>query len=243
MSAREIFDLTLYLLILINPMSKVFVLSVMSEQEEIAGSGKSELPSIVFRASLVALVILVLFTLGGHVLLNRVFHIEIYALQISGGIVLFLTGYKALSKGVFFEVDTNNRFQDLSIVPLASPMIAGPATITAAVSLTAVHRTLPIIVGLVLSLLLNYAIMRGAPLLSRFFRTFNIMGACIRITGLFVMAIASQMLLAGVDGWLDSRLVTEPSPPRLQSPLAEPAPAALCGTHNPPAAPCTPVRG
>lgn len=212
MDMREIFDLTLYLLILVNPMSKVFVLSVMSEQEDTGATGKSELPSIVLRATLIALVILVLFTVSGHVLLNRVFQIDIYALQISGGIVLFLTGYKALSKGVFFEVDTNNRFHDLSIVPLASPMIAGPATITAAVSLTAIHHTLPIIVGLVISLLLNYAIMRSAPLLSRLFRKFNIMGACIRITGLFVMAIASQMLLAGVDAWLDSRAKPAPAP-------------------------------
>jgi len=195
----RLFDSTLYCLALINPISKVFILTILGEKE----SG-AELRRTSIRASGIALVILLLFAFAGTFILREIFHVEVYSLRVAGGIVLFSVGFKALWKGVFFEVDDKNRFADLSIVPLASPMIAGPATITAAVSLAAEPDVGPAAtaISLTLAVLVNLLVMLSAPWVGRALQRHNVMGALIRITGLIVATIAVQMILSGLGEWM-----------------------------------------
>jgi len=72
---------TLYLIALINPMSKVFILSVMAKDLP-----PQELRSLVLRSSVVALAILLVFAIVGSPLLTAVFHVEIYSFQLVGGL-------------------------------------------------------------------------------------------------------------------------------------------------------------
>ena len=129
---HNLLSTALYLLALVNPVSKVFVLVTLSKT-----TSPRQLRSLSLLSSMVALGILLAFAVAGNVILKQFFHVEIYSFQIVGGAVLFYIGFKALNKGIFFEVEEGKSLEEISIVPLASPMIAGPATITAAVSFTA----------------------------------------------------------------------------------------------------------
>ena len=133
----------------------------------------------------------------GHWVLHRVFHVELPALQITGGLVLVWVGFNALRKGMFFDMDTERDFKDLAIVPLACPLIAGPATITASITLRAKAGSAAPALSLLIALAINYLIMKLSARISSVLLRFNLLGAVIRITGLIVMAMGVQMALNG----------------------------------------------
>jgi len=190
-------DCTLALIALINPISKIFLVTTLKENTDASG-----LKNIIVRSSIVALVILLTFTFIGNFLLLKFFHIQIYSFKIAGGIVLVFRGFEALNKGLFFELDHKQKLEDLSIVPLASPMIAGPATITAAVSFPAKYGLTITSLSILAAVAVNLFIMLISPRLTGALTKHNIMGALIRITGLIVATIGVQMILDGFGEYL-----------------------------------------
>ncbi len=186
----------LYIVALINPISKVFVLSTLAND-----LGRSGLRSLALRASGIALVILLAFAVLGNALLTMVFHVELYSFQIVGGLVLFFAGFKALTRGVFYEQDEHKSLAEMAIVPLASPMIAGPATLTAAISFPAHYGMRIAIPAMIAALFVNLVVMLFSAGISRALRRYNLMGALIRITGMVVATIAVQMVLTGIQTW------------------------------------------
>lgn len=198
MHLRQFLDCAVYLVVLINPVSKISILSMFPSENT-----REETRSIVIRSSVIALGILLSFALAGHFILDRLFHVEVYSLKVAGGIVLFAIGYKALSRGVFFETDDKHKLSDMSIVPLASPMIAGPATITASIgfALDPKYGLSVTALALIAAVTVNLVLMLLTPLISNFLRHFNLMGALIRITGLIAATIAIQMILGGAGDW------------------------------------------
>ncbi|MBN1863396.1 MAG: MarC family protein [Victivallales bacterium] len=185
---------SLYFLAIINPVSKISILSVFSSE-------RKDLREVSLKSTLVAFCMLGVIIFFGDILMKKVFRLELYALQISGGIVLAWVGFNALSKGVFFEVGTHNRFTDLAIVPLACPMIAGPATIAAALTFAIRGEKGALILSIALALLFNMLLMFASAAIGGFLKRFNVLGAIIRITGLFVMTIGTQMVFDGYASW------------------------------------------
>jgi len=117
---------------------------------------------------------------------------------------VFLMGLNALRHGRFFEHKPETAIEDVALVPLACPMIAGPATIAACISLS-VHQGMAIAgVSVLLALGINHIIMMFSRELGRLLDRFNILGAIIRITGLIVMTIGTQMALDGISAWIAS---------------------------------------
>ena len=191
------FSACLTLLALINPIQKVFV--VVSLQENYT---RPELRRIVDKASVTAIGVLLLFLLMGEAILGYVFNLKIYAFQITCGVVLFYNGFVGLQKGAFLTLDKNTRIEELITVPIAIPMIAGPATITAVVTMPAVYGRWMTIGALLLALAINWVIMRNADRIGRFLERQNMMMPLIRITALIVAAIGLQMILNGIETFI-----------------------------------------
>ena len=187
------FSNALFFLALINPVSKIFVISMLAEKTE-----PDKLRGIIIKSSMMAASMLIIFAIAGDFLLQRVFHVQIYSFQIVGGLILTIRGFQALNKGVFFEVDASQRLEDISIVPIASPMIAGPATLTAAISFPAQHGILATIGPLIAAVALNALVMFSSQNISKAFKKYNLYGALIRITGLLVATIGMQMVCDGL---------------------------------------------
>lgn len=190
-------DCTLALIALINPISKIFLITTLKEDTDAEG-----LKHIIIKSSLAALMILLTFTYMGNFLLIKFFHIEIYSFKIAGGIVLAIRGFEALSKGQFFELKQKQKLEDLSIVPLASPLIAGPATITAAVSFPAKYGLTVTSISIFAAITANLLIMLVSPKITGALIKHNIMGALIRITGLIVATLGIQMVLDGFGEYI-----------------------------------------
>lgn len=201
----EIIQTSLYFLALINPASKVFILSTNQPPYT-----KAELLKVSSKASFVALIILLILSAVGHVILKNIFQVEIYSLRVAGGVVLFIIGLNAVTKGRFYEQNKNLLNEDISIVPLAAPLIAGPGTITAAISFASTHG-IPITMGsLTIAVIINFFIMLSSIWIGKILQKSHAFGPLIRITGLIVAAVAVQMILTGISQWLTGVLNSLP---------------------------------
>ncbi len=193
---RQVLVDGLYLLALINPISKVSVLSILSSEEQ-----REQFRPLILKSSATAAFILLGTMVFGDFVLGRIFHVQIHSLRIAGGFVLFWVGFNALRRGVFFERETKDRFEDLAMVPLACPMIAGPATIAACVTIRGHAGILHSAAAIALAVLANHFFMQMSKPISRLLSKYNILGALIRITGIIVMTIGTQMALDGLAAW------------------------------------------
>jgi multiple antibiotic resistance protein len=190
---------SLYLLALINPISKVSILGGL-----LRTSPQGGFSALASRSSIVAVMILFGAMVCGDFLLCSVFHVKLYSLQLAGGGVLAWVGFNALRHGVFFEQPAGSETEDIALVPLACPMIAGPASITACIGLAARHGLVMTTIAMLIAVGVNYLIMLSSrPIYSALFRH-HILGALIRITGLIVMTIGTQMTLDGIGVWVSS---------------------------------------
>jgi multiple antibiotic resistance protein len=203
MNVRILVQMSLYFLALINPASKVFLLSSVKPPYS-----RSTIARISAKATFTAFLILVSLTTVGQFLLKTVFQVEMYSLEIAGGVVLFIVGLTAVRKGFFYEMDLHGDSSDIAIVPLAAPLIAGPGTMAAAISLASKHGAAIITLSLTAALLVNFFIMLSSSWLGKALDRHHVLGPLIRITGLIVAAVAVQMVLTGISQWQDSRLLT-----------------------------------
>ena len=198
----KIIENSLYFIALINPASKIFFLTAHRPQ-----LSARDVRHISWRATMAAFFILLGCCLGGHFVLEKIFRVKLYALQLSGGLVLLFTGLAAVQKGVFYH-DTDQQkhpsYDELSIVPLAAPLIAGPGTIAATISFSMQYGTLSTLLALIPALLINLLLMLVSRGISRTLEFFAFAGPVIRLTGLIVMAVAMQMMLSGASGFISS---------------------------------------
>lgn len=186
----------LYLLALINPISKVSILTALMREKD-----EPRFVSLTNKSSFVAVCILLGTMIVGDFLLRSVFRVDLYSLRLAGGIVVFWVGLNALRRGIFFENEAHAGIEDMALVPLACPMIAGPATIAACIGLRVNHGVLNSALSMLLALGINHVIMLFSPHIGRALNRLNILGALIRITGLIVMTIGTQMAFDGLAEW------------------------------------------
>ncbi|MBQ7396332.1 MAG: MarC family protein [Lentisphaeria bacterium] len=193
-------ETSLYFLALINPASKIFFLTAHKP-----ALTTPELRHIARRASLFAFIILAGSAAGGKVILENIFKVHLYALQLSGGLVLLFSGLAAVQKGAFYHEQDNQHVShdELSVVPLAAPLIAGPGTIAATISFSIQLGFIQTLIALTPALLINLIAMYASRYISKMLEFLVFVGPVIRLTGLVVMAIAMQMMLTGIGGFIN----------------------------------------
>jgi MarC family membrane protein len=188
-----------------------------------AANSHEEQHRMAWRAALVAFSVLLAFLLLGQSILHF-FSISLAAFQIAGGLVLGLMSMdslKAFSIGVrttSSEKSEGIAKPDVSVTPMAVPLLAGPGAISLVVLYAAQHPepagrgTLVVIIAIVS--LLAWLILRGAA------RMVGLVGqtginVLSRLIGLLVLAIAVQYVVEGVAWiWADSSGVAGISLPR-----------------------------
>ena len=180
------------LLALINPIQKIFLINSLQER-----LSDKELRYISIKSSITAFVILILFLFLGNVIFTYVFRIQLYSFRVTCGMVLLYSGWVALQQGVLINIGKDVRIQDISSVPIAIPMIAGPGTITATVTFPAQYGALVTVLAVFAALAVNLIIMLYAKNIGRVMIKLNIMSPFIRIIGLIIATIGIQMIFDG----------------------------------------------
>ena len=197
MNLSQIIENSLYFLVLINPISKILFIATKHP-----AYSHRELMSICVRSNRVALSMLVLLASIGDFLMIKIFHIEIYSLSVAGGIILFSIGLIAIRTGNFFENSKkNHNHDDISIVPLAAPLIAGPGSMTAAISFASMNGILTTIICITAAVLINFICMLFSLKFNQFLEKFKATEPLTRIIGLIIAAVAMQMIFSGCATW------------------------------------------
>ena len=193
---HPVIENALYLLVLLNPASKVMFLA--SYQPSLSRRENFELS---WKSSCAALLILLVIAAAGDVLLRKVFHVKLYSLQVTGGLVVFMIGWTAIREGRFMAFPGNGRrpdFTDISLVPLAAPLIAGPGMIAAAIACAIQYGLAYAGAALTLAIAVNFLLMIFAQAINRALSRTHLLGPVIRLTGLVIAVTAMQMMFSGL---------------------------------------------
>lgn len=111
-----------------------------------------------FRASSVALLILLAFLFSGEAIL-KLFNVDIQSFAVAGSLIIFIF---ALEMILDVEIMHNKGPEgSSSIVPLAFPLIAGPGSFTTLLSLRAEYGIENIILATVLNLVFVYLVLKS----------------------------------------------------------------------------------
>lgn len=172
-----------------------------------AGAPKEHRRSMALRSTFVAALILYMFAVFGEAFLGAL-GISLDAFRVAGGIMLFIIALEMV-----FEKRTERRehraedvkahpeHEDISVFPMAIPMIAGPGSIASVMLLTAksngIEESLIVLGALAIVLLVNLAALLAAgPLMT--FLGYRIEAMITRILGVVLAALAAQFVIDGI---------------------------------------------
>ena len=168
------------------------------------------------RASVAAGLVLAVFAIAGAWVF-KLLGISLGAFKIAGGVVLLLLALDMIrtqpsrTRITEGEVEAGAHKEDIAIVPLAMPLLAGPGGIATAIVLMARARggpwwhAIPVLVAITLTAVGTYVILAGA---TRTERVLGRTGLAIleRAAGLLLVAIGIQFMLDGLGDAFAGRL-------------------------------------
>lgn len=152
---------------------------------------KEERTKLALSAVLYAGGILIVFMFLGNAILS-VFQISIESFRIAGGIVLLVLGLKIL-----FGIDTGSKKEEAEkntgIMPLATPLIAGPGMVSLVIVLAKEYGYALTLAGVLSNLFLSYVLFLLAPYILKVFGKKEIM-VFANMMGLILMAIGVEFI-------------------------------------------------
>jgi len=184
----------------LNPFATVPPFMAMTETSSV-----TERREMAKRSCLIAGVVLLVFALSGMRLLTF-FGVTVPAFQIAGGLVLIRVAFELLQGGQRLKVSTEEHIEgaqkdDISITPLAIPILCGPATITAGILVASAAETMlqwgilvVVIAAVYSSIFLSLRI--ASAHLHRLSATSVKISS--RLMGLILVAVAVQFVVDGI---------------------------------------------
>jgi multiple antibiotic resistance protein len=187
-----------------NPFGTVPVFVGLTEE-----NSRVERNKIAFWTSLNVLIILVIsFFIGKYILLF--FGITLNSLKIAGGLIIASSGFALLTgefskhkgmKKTTVKEDIESRSQ-ISLTPLAMPMIAGPGTMSLLIAynqeINGLNNVLIILGAIVLSSISIYIILKSSFFIVKVLGASGI-NALSRIIGFIVIAIGVEFIISAVE--------------------------------------------
>ncbi|NPB09218.1 MAG: MarC family protein [Thermodesulfobacteria bacterium] len=209
MELRDFLNIFVPLFIIVDPIGCVPLFLGLTE--DLPESKKRKLAA---KASLVAAGVMAAFALFGDRILLY-FNVSVASFRVAGGFILFLIALQMIqaetraTKTRPEEEEESRHKEDIAVVPLGVPILAGPGAITTILVLTAGETNLmlrlEVIFAAVLVSALTFVIFAHAARISRFLgRTGT--NLFVRLTGLILAVISVEYMAKGLGelfpGWL-----------------------------------------
>ena len=175
-----------------EPFSTVAVFMALAKDMDTATKKRA-----IGKSMKISLLVLVFFEITGH-LMFEVFDITVAAFQIAGGILLITVALGMLNtkKSEFFSGEG-----DISIVPLAFPLTAGPGAITTVVLMTSqasgIIESLFVFIAVIIAVLISYIALRYSSLLFNRLKDDGLR-VVTALMAIVVLAIAVQFIINGI---------------------------------------------
>jgi multiple antibiotic resistance protein len=222
-------------LFVVDPVGVVPIFLAMT-----AGYSEERIRSTARRACLVSCALLLFFALFGGIIF-KVFGVSLGAFRVAGGILLLITALDMLrarpseTRTTPTETQEGVDKEDVALVPLAMPLLAGPGAIATAMVLMArggdhLVSAVPVLLAIVLTFVTSYLVLRAAGFVQRVLKRSGV-AILERVMGLILAAIAVQFIADGCKDLLREKTAPELSqmleaaqtPSRLRTaPLASP---------------------
>jgi len=190
---------------IVNPIGAIPLLLTITE-----GYTRKERMNVITKAIITAALILVTFTLFGNIIF-AFFGITISSFRIAGGFLLLTVGFSMMrgqpprTKSTPEERQEAAEREEVGIVPMGIPMLAGPGSITTVMILVSSTgspgETAIVILSILITLAITYILFIYSD---RIFHRVGRVGARAfsRVMGLLLTAIAVQFIIVGIRGVL-----------------------------------------
>lgn len=199
-----VFNAFITLFVVIDPIGVATIFAALT-----FGESEAHRRMMAYKGSLISLIILLAFTLVGDWLLETL-GISLAAFRIAGGVLLFflaidmvLARESGLRSTTLRENEEAATRQDISVFPLAIPLIAGPGGLTTMLLLTdsgpnKLEATLIVIAVLLVVLLITLMSLLVA---GRIVRVIGVTGSGVisRVLGILLAALAVQFVIDGLQ--------------------------------------------
>jgi len=189
------------LLAIVNPISMVPMYIAMTAHYD-----RQHRTATLRRAVITAAVVMITFSVLGNAIL-RFFGITTQAFQIAGGIIFFGIGWDMLQarrsrvKTTAEEEAAGIEKEDVGIIPLGMPGLAGPGAITTVIALQSQAHTFAETASVYIAILLvttvAWMLLTAAPAVVRRVGPTG-MNVMTRLMGLLVMVVGAQFVINGV---------------------------------------------
>jgi len=186
------------LFVTVNPIKGAAVFAVLSKE-----NSRAEQRRVAGRATLIASGLLVVFALFGDDLLRGI-GISLAGVRVGGGILLLLLSIDIVFGRTIAATTGEHQAErdDISVFPLATPIIAGPGAITTVVveateAANGIFQTGLLLVALAMVMLLTFVSFLVAGRIERVLGATG-MNVVSRVLGILLAAVSAEMILAGL---------------------------------------------
>lgn len=177
-------------------MSPLTALPVFLSMTE--GFSVPQAQSLARRAVLTAFTVAMVITVAGQAIF-RLLGITVNDLRVGGGLILLVIAIYDLI--VSREKRQAANIEDVGVVPLGTPMIVGPGTMTACLVLADTHGRVAVTVALILNLIITATILHNAQKLQSWVSP-AVTRAFGKVMSLFLAAIAVSTMRVGVTAFI-----------------------------------------
>ena len=189
------------LLVIINPVmvTSIFITLTSTTTAEMKRT-------IIWRTAIVSFAVLLAFAVLGT-LIFRFFSITIGAFQIAGGVILFSVAMGMLHAKTPRithtpeEIEEAMSSDDIAVVPLAIPMVAGPGAITTVIVLSGEAHAAPnmviLFMAIVVAIAIVFVMLRNAARIQKYLGASGL-NITSRLMGMILAAVAVQFVINGV---------------------------------------------
>ena len=140
------------------------------------------------KASIVAMVLLIVFLFVGESILNLI-GIDVSSFAIAGSFVLFFLAIEMILGIKLYKDDIP---ETASIVPIAFPLIAGAGTMTSLLSMRAEYEVQNIIVGIIANIIVVYIVLKSSAKIEKILGAGGI-AVLRKVFGIVLLAIAVKL--------------------------------------------------
>ena len=177
---------------ILNPVSVIpTYLSLMEEVDKIRRR------CLLRKAVVTVFLLMLVFLLGGSFILGFM-RIGVDSVRFGGGILLFVISIDML--GGVSRTKTIEEREQMFIVPIASPLLVGPGTITTLIVFSAVYPAHLGVISVAITALLIYLTLRGSEQITGIIGK-NGVRAMGRLMAIIIAATAAEMIHTALYNW------------------------------------------
>ncbi|MDL2214695.1 MarC family protein [Dysgonomonas sp. OttesenSCG-928-M03] len=152
------------------------------------------------QASIYSFFILVAFLFVGDWIL-KLFNVDVSSFAVAGALVIFIISIEMIFGIEVFKNDAPGG--STTLVPIVFPLIAGPGTFTALLSMRAEFNVVNIIIALLLNLIIVFMVLKNLSLVKKIV---GVGGVYVmrKFFGIILMAIAVKLFTSNITSLIDS---------------------------------------